>query len=126
MTRLNHAFLFVLVFLLVGGISRSASAQNATTVDVQRLQDGIDDVSRDVTELRGRDSALASRLQSELDDLRDETIYLKVKIRKNEPVPRSEYFEMRDRVDNVRSQARGTNRASSSSGSSSSSSASSR
>jgi len=122
-TRLNYLFLLVLSFFLVGGVSRTASAQNATTVDIQRLQDSIDDASRDVTDLRSRDSALASRLQTELDDLRDETIYLKVKLRKNETVPRAEYFEMRDRIDNVRSQARGTNRAaSSSSGSSSASS----
>jgi len=122
-TRLNYLFLLVLAFLLVGGVSRTANAQNATTVDIQRLQDSIDDASRDVTDLRSRDSALASRLQTELDDLRDETIYLKVKLRKNETVPRAEYFEMRDRIDNVRSQARGTNRAaSSSSGSSSASS----
>ena len=123
MTRLNYLFLLVLAFLLVGGVSRTANAQNATTVDIQRLQDSIDDASRDVTELRSRDSALASRLQTELDDLRDETIYLKVKLRKNETVPRAEYFEMRDRIDNVRSQARGTNRAASgSSGAASSSS----
>ena len=125
MTRFNYLFLLVLAFLLVGGVSRSANAQNATSVDIQRLQDSIDDASRDVTDLRGRDSALASRLQTELDDLRDETIYLKVKLRKNETVPRSEYFEMRDRIDNVRSQARGTNRASANSNSASSSSASS-
>jgi hypothetical protein len=125
-TRFNYLFLLVLAFLLVGGVSRPANAQNATSVDIQRLQDSIDDASRDVTDLRGRDSALASRLQTELDDLRDETIYLKVKLRKNETVPRSEYFEMRDRIDNVRSQARGTNRASANSNSSSSSSSSSR
>lgn len=124
-TRFNYFFLLVLAFLLVGGVSRPASAQNATNVDIQRLQDSLDDASRDVTEVRSRDSALASRLQTELDDLRDETIYLKVKLKKNETVPRSEYFEMRDRIDNIRSQARGTNRAASSSSSSSSTSSSS-
>jgi hypothetical protein len=123
--RFNFAFLVVFVLALVAGVSRSANAQNATSVDIQRLQDSLDDASRDVSELRGRDSALASRLQSELDDLRDETTYLKVKMRKNETVPRAEYFEMRDRIDNVRSQARGTSRPSASSSSSSSSSASS-
>ena len=125
MKRFNFAFLVVFVLALVAGVSRSANAQNATSVDIQRLQDSLDDASRDVSELRGRDSALASRLQSELDDLRDETTYLKVKMRKNETVPRAEYFEMRDRIDNVRSQARGTSRPSASSSSSSSSSASS-
>lgn len=114
MKRVNLAFLLVCGFLLVGGVSRSASAQNATNVDIQRLQDSIDDASRDVTDLKVRDAALGSRLQTELDDLRDETIYLKVKLKKNESVPRTDYFEMRDRIDNVRSQARGTNRAASS------------
>jgi hypothetical protein len=112
--RLNLAFLLVCAFLLVGAVSRSAHAQNATNVDIQRLQDSLDDASRDVTDMKGRDSALASRLQAELDDLRDETIYLKVKLKKNESVPRTEYFEMRDRIDNVRSQARGSNRPASS------------
>jgi hypothetical protein len=117
--RVNLAFLLVVASLLVGGVARSANAQNATNVDIQRLQDSLDDASRDVADLKGRDSALASRLQSELDDLRDETIYLKVKIKKNETVPRTDYFEMRDRIDNVRSQARGTSRPPSSSASSS-------
>ena len=119
MKRVNLAFLLVVASLLVGGVARSANAQNATNVDIQRLQDSLDDASRDVADLKGRDSALASRLQSELDDLRDETIYLKVKIKKNETVPRTDYFEMRDRIDNVRSQARGASRPPSSSASSS-------
>jgi hypothetical protein len=117
----------VLAVGLIGGLSRPASAQNATPVDIQRLQDSLDDATRDVSELRSRDSALASRLQNELDDLRDEAIYLKVKIKKNEPVARTEYFEMRDRIDTVRSQARGTtDRARSNSSSSSGTASSSR
>jgi hypothetical protein len=112
--------------LLSGALTQTASAQNATTVDIQRLQDSLDDASRDVADLRGRDSALASRLQSELDDLRDETIYLKVKIKKNEPVARTEYFAMRDKIDTVRSRARGAaDRPGSSTSTSSSSSSSS-
>jgi hypothetical protein len=108
--RFNLAFLLILVPLLVGGVSRSASAQNATSVDIQRLQDSLDDAARDVSALKPRDATLASKLQTELDDLRDETIYLKVKLKKNETVPRTEYFDMRDRIDNVRSQARSTDR----------------
>ena len=111
--------------LLSGGFAQIVSAQNATTVDIQRLQDSLDDASRDVTDLRGRDAALASRLLTELDDLRDETIYMKVKIRKNEPVARTEYFALRDRIDTVRSRARGTADRSTSSSSTSSSTSSS-
>lgn len=127
MRLFRSALPLVLAVALIGGLSRPASAQNATIVDIQRLQDSLDDATRDVSDLRSRDSALASRLQNELDDLRDETIYLKVKIKKNEPVARTEYFEMRDRIDTVRSQARGTtDRARSDSSSSSSTASSSR
>jgi hypothetical protein len=118
--RSNLAFLFMFVFLLIGGISRTASAQNATSVDIQRLQDSLDDATRDVSALKARDATLASKLQTELDDLRDETVYLKVKIKKNETVPRTEYFDMRDRIDNVRTQARATDRPANSSSASSS------
>ncbi len=126
MKRFNFAWLLVFALALVAGVTRSASAQNATTVDIQRLQDSLDDVSRDVSELRARDSVLASRLETQLDDLRDEAIYLKVKIRKNETVPRSEYFEVRDRIDAVRTEARATSRGTTNSRSSSSSGTSSR
>jgi hypothetical protein len=123
--RFKVVLLLVFALALVAGVTRPASAQNATTVDIQRVQDTIDDVSRDVSAVRSRDSALASKLESELDSLRDEAIYLNVKLRKNEPVPRSEYFELRDRIDEVRSQARqgeqrsGTSRSSSSTANSS-------
>src|SRR5262249_54542591 len=105
---LNSIVPFALALTFAGGISRPAHAQNISNDDIQRLQINLDDAARDVSELRGRDSALASRLETELDDLRDETIYFKVKIKKNEPVARTEYFEMRDRIDTLRSRARGT------------------
>jgi hypothetical protein len=102
---LNRSALIVLA--LVAGLARPGAAQSVTTGDVQRLQDSIYDASRDVSQLRGRDAQLASQLQGELDDLRDETIYLKVKIRKNEPIARDDYSDLRDRIDRVRARARG-------------------
>ena len=94
--------------LLLVGTSRPAGAQAAVTnADIQRLQDNAYDASRDVALVRNRDAALQAQLQAELDDARDETVYLKVKLRKNEPVARSEYSELRDRIENIRSRARG-------------------
>ncbi len=85
-----------------------ARAQSAvSSADIQRLQDNIYDASRDVAQVRSRDSALASQLQADLDDARDEATYLKVKLRKNEPVARSEFVNLRDRVESIRSRARG-------------------
>jgi hypothetical protein len=119
-TRLNSLFVCALAFLLVAGTGRPAAAQNATSVDIQRLQDSLDDAQRDVIDLKARDSAAASRLQTQLDELREDAIYLKVKIRRNENVPRTEYFDMRDRIDNVRSQARNATRPASNASSSAS------
>jgi hypothetical protein len=93
---------------MFAGVGVPTQAQvNVTSADVQRLQDNIYDVSRDVSQVRSRDGALASQLQAELDDARDEAIYLKVKLRKREPIARNEYSDLRDRIDNIRSRARG-------------------
>src|SRR5262249_731653 len=93
--------------------ARPASAQfgssqsSVTSADIQRLQDAIYDASRDVSQLRSRDQALASDLQAQLDDLREDVIYLKVKQRRSEMVSRSEVNDVRDRIESIRARARG-------------------
>jgi hypothetical protein len=85
-----------------------AGAQTtATGADIQRLQDEVYQAGTDVTRLRSSDPSAAARLQDELDELRDEVIYLKVKLRKENNVTRSEYADVRDRIQNLRSRARG-------------------
>jgi hypothetical protein len=99
---------FVVALLLSIASARPASAQGSiSSADIQRLQDTIYDASRDVAQLRSRDAGLASQLQAELDDLRDDATYLRVKLRRNEAISRGDYNDVRDRIDNVRSRARG-------------------
>jgi hypothetical protein len=102
-------FTFPLVFALAigAGAAVPVAAQSVTTADVQRLQDSIYDASRAVGQMRTRDANAASQMQAELDDAADEAIYLKVKLRKNEPISRRDYTEVRDRVDGIRNRARG-------------------
>jgi hypothetical protein len=88
-------------------LASPAAAQSVTTSDIQRLQDAVYDASRDISQIRSRDSATASQLQTELDDARDEIVYLKVKLRKNQPIAHNEYADVRDRIENIRSRARG-------------------
>jgi len=83
-----------------------------TQADVQRLQDNVYLADRDISQLRSRDATRANQLVSELDDLRDEVVYLKVKLRKEKTLPRAEYADVRDRIDDLRSRARGDNNAS--------------
>jgi hypothetical protein len=95
------------LWLLASAFAASAAAQTVTNADIQRLQDSIFDASRDVSQARDRDQALGAQLQAELDDLRDETIYLKVKIRKNEAISTSELGTVRDKIADLRVRARG-------------------
>jgi TolA-binding protein len=86
----------------------AAQQQNysqVTQADIQRLQDSVFQAGSDVQQLKNRDAARASQLQAQLDDLRDEVIYLKVKLRKEGTLQRSEYATVRDRLDDLRSQA---------------------
>ena len=108
-----------LAFILASGVSTNAFAQAAvTSSDIQRLQDRIYDAGSDVSRVRARNAEQAATLQADLDDLREEVIYMKVKLRKEGGVSRSEYADLRDRIDQVSSRARnaGTSTSSGSAG----------
>ncbi len=51
------------------------STRRVTPVDIQRLQDRVFSLSSDLSRLRTRDSSTASRLEGDLDDLRDEVVH---------------------------------------------------
>ena len=97
-----------LAALIVTGLAMSASAQgNVTQADIQRLQDNVYQAGTDVAQVRTRDAARANQMQAELDELRDEVIYLRVKLRKEGSLVRSEYADVRDRIEDLRTRARG-------------------
>ena len=99
-----------LTTILVVGLAASAAAQqnsSVTQADIQRIQDNVYQAGTDVSELRRRDAARADELQTELDELREEVIYLKVKLRRERSLVRSEYAEVRDRIEDLRTRARG-------------------
>jgi hypothetical protein len=99
-----------LAALLVASLAVPVAAQSGSSVsqsDIQRLQDNVFQASNDVSQLRSRDSARAGQLQGELDDLRDEVVYLKVKLRKDpQGFSRNEYSDVRDRIEDLRTRAR--------------------
>jgi TolA-binding protein len=103
MLRIQYA---ALTALLVAVLAAPAAAQNVTQVEIQRLQDNIFQASTDVSQLRSRDASRATQFQTELDDLREEVIYLKVKLRKERSLTRTEYADVRDRIEDLRTRAR--------------------
>ena len=108
--RVAAALLSVLTLTTMASAQGSTQAA-ITQADIQRLQDNIYLAERDLSQLRSRDSARATQLISELDDLRDEVIYLKVKLRKERTLARTEYADVRDRIEDLRSDARGNSHA---------------
>jgi uncharacterized protein YceH (UPF0502 family) len=99
-----------LAALVTAALAAPAAAQQqnyspVSPTDIQRLQDTVAQAAVDVQQLRSRDASRATQLQSQLDDLRDEVIYLKVKLRKDGTLARAEYAGVRDRLDDLRSQA---------------------
>lgn len=85
----------------------AAAQTTVSPADIQRLQDEVYMASNDISRLRGTDAAAALQLQDELDELRDEMVYLRVKLRKEGHVSRSEYADLRDRLQQLRARARG-------------------
>ena len=97
-----------LAALVAVSLAAPAVAQSSVTqADIQRLQDTVFQAERDINQMSSRESSRASQLRDELDDLRDEVTYLKVKLRKERSVTRAEYADVRDRIEDLRSSARG-------------------
>jgi hypothetical protein len=82
-----------------------AAAQSVTSSDIQRLQDQVYQASGEVSRLRSTNPETASRLQADLDDLRDEVVYLKVKLRREGNINQADYTDVRDRLQELRSRA---------------------
>jgi hypothetical protein len=105
MTFIIRAALATLVAMSLA--APAAAQQSVTQADIQRLQDNVFLAERDINQMGNRDSARVTQLRDELDDLREEVIYLKVKLRKERSLTRAEYADVRDRIEDVRSRARG-------------------
>ena len=99
----------VLTVIFAAGLQPfpALAGDHATAAEIQRLESSVYDAGRDIARARTRDAQLATRLETELDELRDEVIYLKVKLRKQQVVTREEYTEVHDRLDGLRARARG-------------------
>ena len=103
----QRALLAAVALAIIAAPAYAQQSSTVTQAEVQRLQDNVYLADRDVSQLRSRDAARATQLGTELDDLRDEVVYLKVKLRKERTLSRTEYADVRDRIEDLRSRARG-------------------
>jgi TolA-binding protein len=90
-----------------GALAGQASTASLTETDLQRLRTAVSDTRAEIDRAKLRDPQLVSTLTQQLNDLSDEVTYLSVRLRKEHQVPRSEYLDLRDRIDDVRAKAQG-------------------
>jgi hypothetical protein len=101
----------VVVAVLMVGLTVPVVAQRGAVNDaaeIERLRDTAYLAERDLWSLRERDTPRAEQLQTRLEELQEEIVYLKVKQRKEGSVQRREYGDVRDRLEALRADARAT------------------
>ena len=86
------------IFALFLGVQSSA--------DIERLQNDLAQASSDIARLQ-TNAATTARLQSDIEYLREEVTYLKVRLRREGRVPTSEYEEIQLQVRALRARIRG-------------------
>lgn len=99
----------VVVAVLMVGLTVPVAAQRSAVNDaaeIERLRDTAFLAERDLSSLSQRDTSRAEQLQLRLEELREEIVYLKVKQRKEGFVPRREYADLGDRLEDLRAEAR--------------------
>jgi hypothetical protein len=89
-------------------LAPAAGAQaTVTSADLDRLTTSLSETESAIATLKSRDTARARQLTTELDALREDVTYLKVKLRRDGSVTREEYADVRDRIDSLGARARG-------------------
>jgi len=89
------------------GVVGAAWAQAAVTdADIKRLETAAGEIAHAAGMLGKTDARQAAEVEKRLVDLREEIVYLRVKLRR-EGVTRAEYSDLRDRLETLRVRATG-------------------
>ena len=100
-------FAGVLVIVAVFAALAGAQQTPVTAGDLARLDSTIVDIERQLVNLKKTDLTLAGEVERSLNDLRDEAAYLRVKLRREGSVTRTDYNSVRDRLETLRLRAHG-------------------
>jgi len=110
---LQGAFMRIVRFIGLGlalatvTLSARQSSTPVTGADLLQLETSAAEVDRLVAKLRPSDATLATQVEQDLVDVREEVSYLKVKLRREGKVTREEFTVVRDRIERLRIKAQG-------------------
>lgn len=109
MTRINVGHVArALLLSLVLPIAAIAQGGQGGSADLEELQAHFASVQQRVSEARQADPAHGLKLERELEILREDLTYLRVRMRRENSVPRAELAAMRDRLAALEREATGT------------------
>ena len=103
----RHVAAIATVVLVSSVTSPSGQERSITAADIQQLQDGALDAGAEVSRLRARDANRAAQLDRELDEIREDVVYLRATLRREGRVSPAVYDEVQKRLDTLRQGARG-------------------
>ena len=104
---MRGVFAGVLVIVAVFAALAGAQQTPVTAAELARLDSTIVDIERQLVNLKKTDLTLAGEVERSLNDLRDEAAYLRVKLRREGSVTRTDYNSVRDRLETLRLRAHG-------------------
>lgn len=104
MKIVRHLVLGVLAVVAFAGTARAQAA--VTEADIKRLETAADNIAHASGMLAKTDARQAAEVDRRLVELREEIVYLRVKLRR-EGVTRAEYGDVRDRLETLRVRATG-------------------
>jgi hypothetical protein len=106
-----------LAILALASAGHAAAPPSVTIADIDRLQGEVREANLDLERLKSNDAQWAAGLRLKLDDIHDEVIYMKVRLRKEGWVPPGDFLDVHDRLQSLRTLARSTGAGTSASGS---------
>lgn len=94
------------VAVVLAGVGTAGAQTAASEADINRLESSASEVARLATTLKTTDPTRAADVEKQLTALREEIVYLRVKLRRG-GVTRDEYSDVRDRLETLRVRATG-------------------
>ena len=98
----------LVIWILVMGLSATMLAQAVTEADLAKLDATATEISKQAASLRPSDPTLAADVEKSLALLKEDVIYLRVRLRREGTVQRADFNDVRDRLETLRVKSLGT------------------
>jgi hypothetical protein len=97
-----RTFRNLVTLIVVFGLGAATLAQAVTEADLARLDATAAEIGQRVANLRASDSTLAAEVEKSLALLKEDVIYLRVRLRRERSVPRADFKDIEDRLETLR------------------------